>query len=81
MGPVTKVSISVNLSECGLLSFIETFHFICHFIQCDRTIALRNFHIHLLQPPTKVGVIGSGCSIATEATSEVGPFYNLTQVY
>ena len=43
-------------------------------------MALTNFHAHLIQPPTKIGVIGSGCSVATEATAEVGPFYNLTQV-
>ena len=49
-------------------------------MQCDRGVALQSFHTHIIQPPTKLGVIGSGCSVATEATAELAPFYNLTQV-
>lgn len=47
--------------------------------QCSRKVALQNFHAHLFQPPTKTAVLGSGCSTATEATAELGPYYNLTQ--
>ena len=50
------------------------------FIQCDRTTALKSLHTELLQPPTKIGVIGSGCSVATEPTAEVSHYYNLTHV-
>ena len=30
--------------------------------------------------PIKIGVLGAGCSIATEATAEISHFYNLAQV-
>ena len=49
-------------------------------IQCDRTTALQAVHTELLQPPTKIGIIGSGCSVATEPSAEVSRYYNLTQV-
>ena len=50
------------------------------YIQCDRATALQAVHVELLQPPTKIGIIGSGCSVATEPTAEVSRYYNLTQV-
>jgi hypothetical protein len=37
-------------------------------------------HTHLLRPPTKIGIIGSGCSQATEPTAEISHYYNLTHV-
>ena len=43
-------------------------------------MALSALHTELLQPPTKVGVIGSGCSLATEPTAEISHFYNITHV-
>ena len=49
-------------------------------MQCDRTIALQALHTELLQPPTKIGIIGSGCSVVTEPTAEVSRYYNLTHV-
>ena len=49
-------------------------------IQCERTTALQELHTELLQPPTKIGIIGSGCSVSTEPTAEVSRYYNLTQV-
>ena len=49
-------------------------------LQCDRTTALNALHTELLQPPTKIGIIGSGCSVATEPTAEVSHYYNLTHV-
>ena len=51
-----------------------------YMIQCERTTALQAVHTELLQPPTKIGIIGSGCSVATEPTAEVSRYYNLTQV-
>ena len=49
-------------------------------MQCDRTTALQAVHTELLQPPTKIGIVGSGCSVATEPSAEVSRYYNLTQV-
>ena len=53
---------------------------VSHFSQCDRTTALSALHTELLQPPTKIGIIGSGCSVATEPTAEVSRYHNLTHV-
>ena len=49
-------------------------------MQCNRTIAFSAFFDQVLRGPTKVALIGSGCSVATEPTAEVSQFYNLTQV-
>ena len=49
-------------------------------IQCNRTVSLRALHAQLFNPPTKIASMGSGCSIATEASAEVSHFYNITQV-
>ena len=43
-------------------------------------MALDALHTQLLQPPTKVGVVGSGCSLATEPTAQISHYYNVTQV-
>lgn len=49
-------------------------------VQCERTTSLEALHAGLFEPPTKIAVVGSGCSVATEATAEVSHFYNITQV-
>lgn len=51
-------------------------------LQCAThgTVALDALHTELLQPPTKVGIIGSGCSLATEPTAQVSHYYNITHV-
>ena len=43
-------------------------------------MALDALHTQLLQPPTKIGIIGSGCSLATEPTAQVSHYYNITHV-
>ena len=50
--------------------------------QCEThgTTALDALYTELLQPPTKVGIIGSGCSLATEPTAQVSHYYNITHV-
>lgn len=50
------------------------------YMQCNRTTALDALTTQLLQPPTKIGIIGGGCSVATEPTAELSHYYNLTQV-
>lgn len=69
-------------SRVPILYLIAVFcsFYLFFFLQCNRQVTFKNFHAHLLQPPVKIGVLGSGCSTATEVTAEVGPFYNLTQV-
>ena len=48
--------------------------------QCDRTQALASFFTQIITGPTKLGWVGSGCSVATEPTAEISSFYNITQV-
>jgi len=48
--------------------------------QCERTRALEVLHAGLFEPPTKIAVMGAGCSVATEPTAEISHFYNMTQV-
>ena len=51
------------------------------FIQCNRTAALDGLFKQLFQSPQeKVALIGSGCSVATEATAEISHYYNITHV-
>ena len=67
-----------------IATFITIVIFTCFFflkhVQCDRTTSLNALHTELLQPPTKIGIIGSGCSVATEPAAEVSRYYNLTHV-
>ena len=52
------------------------------YIQCNTTAALDGFFTQLLQPPqNKLALIGSGCSVATEATAQIAHYYNIIQVY
>lgn len=43
-------------------------------------MSLDALHSQLLHEPKKVAIIGSGCSVATEAAAEVSHYYNITQV-
>ena len=50
-------------------------------MQCNKTAALDGFFVQLLQPPQhKVALIGSGCSVATEATAQIAHYYDIIQV-
>ena len=49
-------------------------------MQCNRTLSLDALHSQILHEPRKLAVIGSGCSVATEAGAEVSHYYNITQV-
>ena len=42
--------------------------------------SLKAFFSQILREPTKLAVIGSGCSPATEPTAEISHFYNISQV-
>ena len=53
---------------------------VIHLTQCNRTVSLGAFHTQIINPPTKIAAIGSGCSIATEPSAEISHFYNITQV-
>ena len=51
------------------------------FLQCDRTTALDVLFRQLLaEDVPRVGVVGCGCSVATEPTAEVSHYYNVTHV-
>ena len=53
---------------------------ITYALQCNNTVAFSALFDQILHKPTKVALIGSGCSVATEPTAEVSQFYNITQV-
>ncbi len=50
------------------------------YMQCNRQTSHAAFFTQMFQPPVKLGIIGAGCSVATEAVAEVAYYYNLTQV-
>ena len=49
-------------------------------IQCNGTVALDALFNQLIPAPVKIAVIGSGCSVATEATADISHYYNITHV-
>ena len=49
-------------------------------LQCDKKDALNAFHHQVFEEPTKIGIIGSGCSVSTEPTASISHYYNLVQV-
>ena len=48
--------------------------------QCNHNVALDALFKHIISPVYKVGIMGSGCSVATEPTAEISHYYNITQV-
>lgn len=57
-----------------------TLHYTLTDSQCDRSEALQGLFKQLLYSPTKIALIGSGCSLATGPTAEVSHFYNISQI-
>ena len=49
-------------------------------MQCNKIAALDSFHRQIFEGPTKIGIIGSGCSVSTEPTASISHYYNLVQV-
>ena len=49
-------------------------------LQCDHTVALKSFFDMILNEPTKLAIVGGGCSVATEPVAEIAHYYNITQV-
>ena len=43
-------------------------------------MSLNALFSQLFSEPMKLGIVGSGCSVATEPTAEVSHYFNLTQV-
>ena len=67
----------------AFLNGIDRFSHIVPFslsLQCDAGLAAYHLFQALNTPPTKVMLLGCGCSIATEATAQVSYRFNLTQV-
>ena len=54
--------------------------FFPNFLQCDHTVALKSFFDMILNEPTKLAIVGGGCSVATEPVAEISHYYNITQV-
>ena len=43
-------------------------------------MALNTLFNQIIPGPVKIAVIGSGCSVATEATADISHYYNITHV-
>ena len=50
-------------------------------MKCNRSVALESLFKEISNDPIKLGLIGSGCSLATEPTAEITQFFNIPQVY
>ena len=50
------------------------------FFQCKPGVAIYAMIQALTKPPTKLMILGCGCSVASIATAEVSHLFNLTQV-
>ena len=50
------------------------------YFKCDPGIAIKAFHDHIVTPPTKLMIIGGGCSIATAPVARTAPHFGLVQV-
>jgi gamma-aminobutyric acid type B receptor len=55
-------------------------HFVITDTPCNKIDALDTFHRQVFEGPTKIGIIGSGCSVSTEPTASISHYYNLVQV-
>ena len=70
--------IFTSLCANNLICYSHSYSSI-HF-ECNHTVGLDAFFKQIFSDVPKVGIIGSGCSLATEPTADNSPFYNLTQV-
>ena len=50
------------------------------YLQCNDTVSLESFFQQILHEPTKIALIGAGCSVATEPVASISDYYNITQV-
>ena len=57
------------------------FYSILYPFQCDAGLATFKMTNMMHLPPTKIMLLGCGCSPETEATSQVSHHYNVTQVF
>jgi gamma-aminobutyric acid type B receptor len=55
-------------------------HFVITDTECNKIAALDSFHRQIFEGPTKIGIIGSGCSVSTEPTASISHYYNLVQI-
>ena len=52
----------------------------CVFLQCDPGIGTNALYQQLYRPPTKLLVLGAGCSSVSQATGQASHLWNLVQV-
>lgn len=76
----------VHISPCGMLWLVgwkgvaEITLFPLCLSQCNRSMALKSLFQQLNSDHVKLGLVGSGCSVATEPTAEISQFFNIPQV-
>ena len=65
-----------TIMVCGSLTFSA-----CLFLQCDGQLSLDAFFDSIRSHPVKIGVIGCGCSVATEPVAAIIHFWNIPLVW
>ena len=68
----------LNRFNDGTVKYLNLILFI---FQCNAGVAAFKMFEHLQKPPTKVMLLGCGCSIESEATAQISHLFNLTQVF
>lgn len=68
----------INADETLLPGY--SLHYVLTDASCTLIDALNAFHHQVFEEPTKIGIIGSGCSVSTEPTASISHYYNLVQV-
>lgn len=66
----------IKLSVC----LLKLQHWLFLVLQCDPGIGINVMFHQLFTPPTKMAIMGDGCSIVSEVTARASHLWNLVQV-
>jgi gamma-aminobutyric acid type B receptor len=77
--PGVQIALDYINSERSILPGYSL-HYSLAYSECNRSMAFASFHKQINFGPTKVGWIGSGCSIATEITAALTQYYNISHL-
>ncbi|CAI8012114.1 Gamma-aminobutyric acid type B receptor subunit 1 [Geodia barretti] len=77
--PGVQIALDYINSEPSILPGYSL-HYTLTDSQCNRSMALESLFKQLSSEHVKLGLVGSGCSVATEPTAEISQFFNIPQV-
>ena len=61
-------------------SVLQCTPFLSMVFQCDVGVSVNSMYYQLYRPPTKIMMLGTGCSSGSEATAMAAQYWNLIQV-